>query len=277
MKKWVAVCFIAAVLAIPSAVFAQGSGSGLSGLITDNSQAVVAGGAQTVTVSANVASYLSPDDAMIGTTFDTLTVEQTPLYLRNWDDLLRLAPGVEMSPYTAQSGATSAGRTGDFNVHGIHSLENNFILDGIDNNSMSENVQELSDSTSRPSVDTIQEFRIITNPYSAEYGRAPGAAVSVVTKGGTNAIHGLLFEYLRNRDLDANDFFSNQNGLAKPENVRNQFGGNVKRRCVLHGLGGPLCGRRRHAAARLDPSRWLGGRQSQGLYARSKYSWPIRG
>ena len=92
---------------------------------------------------------------------------------------------------------------------------------------MSENVQELSDSSARPSVDTIQEFRIITNPYSAEFGRAPGAAVSVVTKGGSNDIHGLAFEYLRNRDLDANDFFSNQGGLSKPENIQNQFGGNL--------------------------------------------------
>jgi hypothetical protein len=289
---------LAATLVVPSAAFAQGSGSSLSGLITDNSQAVVpaavvkarhlstnvssetssdtagyyrfpslpigeyevtvdhpgfakasqrvhietaqrarqdfalavAGSTQTVTVEATAAD-LSPDDASIGTTIDNTTVENTPLYLRNWDDLLRLVPGVQASRYTDQSGATSAGRTGDFNVHGIHSLENNFILDGIDNNTMSENVQELSDSSARPSVDTIQEFRIITNPYSAEFGRAPGAAVSVTTKGGTNAIHGIAFEYLRNRDLDANDFFSNQSGLAKPENIQNQFGGN---------LGGPL-------------------------------------
>lgn len=190
----------------------------------------VAGSTQRLTVNAS-AQELSPDDAMIGTTVDNTTVELTPLYLRNWDDLLRLVPGVQASRYTDQSGATSAGRTGDFNVHGIHSLENNFILDGIDNNTMSENVQELSDSSVRPSVDTIQEFRIITNPYSAEFGRAPGAAVSVITKGGTNAIHALAFEYLRNRNLDANDFFSNENGLAKPENIQNQFGGN---------LGGPI-------------------------------------
>jgi hypothetical protein len=290
---------LAALVGIQPSAFAQGSGSSLSGLITDNSQAVVpgaavkvrhlstnvtsqtvtdsagyyrfpslsigeyevtidragfapasqrvivetaretrqdfalavAGAAQAVTVTADVASYLSPDDAMIGTTIDNTTVELTPLYLRNWDDLLRLVPGVQMSPYTAQSGATSAGRTGDFNVHGIHSLANNFILDGIDNNTMSENVQELSDSTARPSVDTIQEFRIITNPYSAEFGRAPGAAVSVTTKSGANAFHALAFEYLRNRDLDANDFFSNENGLSKPQNIQNQFGGN---------LGGPI-------------------------------------
>jgi hypothetical protein len=190
----------------------------------------VAGSTQTVMVET-AAANLSPDDASIGTTIDNTTVENTPLYLRNWDDLLRLVPGVQASRYTDQSGATCAGRTGDFNVHGIHSLENNFILDGIDNNTMSENVQELSDSSARRSVDTIQEFRIITNPYSAEFGRAPGAAVSVTTKGGTNELHGLAFEYLRNRDLDANDFFSNQSGLAKPENIQNQFGGN---------LGGPI-------------------------------------
>jgi len=295
---------LAALVGIQPSAFAQGSGSSLSGLITDNSQAVVpgaavkvrhlstnvtsqtltdtagyyrfpslaigeyevtvdragfapatqrvivetahetrqdfalavAGAAQAVTVTADVASYLSPDDAMIGTTIDNTTVELTPLYLRNWDDLLRLVPGVQMSPYTAQSGATSAGRTGDFNVHGIHSLANNFILDGIDNNTMSENVQELSDSTARPSVDTIQEFRIITNPYSAEFGRAPGAAVSVTTKSGANAFHALAFEYLRNRDLDANDFFSNENGLSKPQNIQNQFGGNLGGRIIKNKL-----------------------------------------
>src|SRR4029077_6530693 len=65
----------------------------------------------------------------------------------------------------------------------------------------------------------------------AEYGRSPGAAVIVTTKGGTNEFHGVAYEYLRNRVLDANDFFSNRSGLAKPENVQNQFGGN---------FGGPL-------------------------------------
>lgn len=190
----------------------------------------VAGEAQTVTVNATAAD-LSPDDASLGTTIGNSTVTLTPLYLRNWDDLLRLVPGVQANRYTDQSGATSAGRTGGFNVHGVHSLQNNFILDGIDNNSISENVQELTTETARPSVDTIQEFRVITNPYSAEFGRSPGASVVVTTKGGTNQLHGLAFEYLRNRVFDANDFFSNRNGLKKPQNIQNQFGGN---------LGGPI-------------------------------------
>jgi Carboxypeptidase regulatory-like domain/TonB-dependent Receptor Plug Domain len=186
--------------------------------------------AQTVEVSGS-APGLSRDDASIGTIINNETVEKTPLYLRNWDDLLRAVAGVQISRFTQQSGATSAGRVGDFNVHGVHSLQNNFILDGVDNNTFSENVQELSTEASHPSVDTIQEFNIITNPYSAEYGRAPGAAVSVSTKSGTNQFHGVAYEYLRNNDFDANDYFSVKNGLKKPENNQNQFGGN---------FGGPI-------------------------------------
>ena len=158
-------------------------------------------------------------------------MENTPLYLRNWDDLLRLVPGVQSNRYTDQSGATSAGRTGNFNVHGIHSLQNNFILDGIDNNTFSENVQELSSQASRPSVDNLEEFKVVTAPYSAEYGRSPGAAVVVATKSGTNQFHLLGYEYLRNSYFDANDFFSNRNGLQKPQNNQNQFGTSI---------GGPL-------------------------------------
>jgi Carboxypeptidase regulatory-like domain/TonB-dependent Receptor Plug Domain len=186
--------------------------------------------AQTVEVSG-AAPILSPDDASIGTIVNNETIQKTPLYLRNWDDLLRSVAGVQISRFTQQSGATSAGRVGDFNVHGVHSLQNDFILDGIDNNTFSENVQELSTEASHPSVDTIQEFNVITNPYSAEYGRAPGAAVSVSTKSGTNQFHGVAYEYLRNNYFDANDWISDQHGLPKPENNQNQFGGN---------FGGPI-------------------------------------
>ncbi len=193
-----------------------------------------------VTVDA-VAPQLSQQDASVGSVVDNTYVSQFPLLLRSWDDLLNLAAGVQLSRYTEQGGATSAGRTGGFNVHGVRSLQNNFILDGADNNSISENVQELSTQVVRPSVDTIQEFKILTNPYSAEYGRSPGAAVIVTTKSGTNQFHGVAYEYLRNRVLDANDFFSNRSGLAKPANVQNQFGGN---------LGGPI--KKNHLFAFFD-------------------------
>jgi hypothetical protein len=176
------------------------------------------------------APLLSPEDASLGTVVDNKYVTEYPLLLRSWDDLAILVAGVQGQRYTDQGGSTSAGRTGGFNVHGMRQLQNNFLLDGIDNNSISENVQELTTQVARPSIDALQEFKLITTPYSAEYSRG-GAVVSVISKGGTNEYHGTLYEYLRNRDTDSNDFFSNREGLAKPENVRNQFGGN---------FGGPI-------------------------------------
>ena len=101
------------------------------------------------------------------------------------------------------------------------------MLDGVDNNSISGNVQELTTQIVRPSVDSIQEFKVSTNPYSAENGRSPGSLVSVTTKSGSNAFHGTAYEFLRNRVFDANNFFNNRSGLIKPQNIQNQFGGNV--------------------------------------------------
>jgi outer membrane receptor protein involved in Fe transport len=180
----------------------------------------------TVEVTASAVG-LSQDTANIGMVVDNQVIVSTPLFMRNWDDLTRLVPGVQQNRYTEQGGATASGRTGDFQVNGVHSLQNNFILDGIDDNTFSENVEELSTEATRPSIDAIQEFQVVTNPYSAVYGRSPGAAVDVSTKTGTNEIHGLLFEYLRNNLLDADDFFSNRAGLPKPKDIQNQFGGNL--------------------------------------------------
>jgi len=172
-------------------------------------------------------SGLSRDDASISTVITSDIIASTPLFLRNWDDLLRTVPGVQINRYTNQSGATSAGRTGDFNVNGVHTLQNNFILDGIDNNTFSENVQELSTEAAHPSVDVIAEFNVITNPYSAEYGRAPGAVVSVNTRSGTNKFHGTVYEFVRNQYFDAFDYFSKQSQAKKAEDNQNQFGGSI--------------------------------------------------
>jgi hypothetical protein len=185
---------------------------------------------QTVQVDA-IGAELQRDDASIGMLVTSDVIEETPLYLRNWDDLLRVVPGVQISRYTNQSGATSAGRTGDFNVNGVHSLQNNFILDGIDNNTFSENVQELSTEATHPSVDVISQFNVITSPYSSEYGRAPGAVVSVNTRSGSNSIHGAAYEYLRNQYFDSFDYFTKQTTNVKPENNQNQYGGS---------FGGPI-------------------------------------
>lgn len=190
---------------------------------------------QSVEVTATTAG-LSRDDASISTLVSRETIADTPLFLRNWDDLLRTVPGVQINRYTNQTGATSSGRTGSFNVNGVHSLQNNFILDGIDNNTFSENVQELSTEAAHPSVDVISEFNVITNPYSAEYGRAPGAVISVNTRSGSNQFHGTAYEYVRNQMFDAFDYFSKQTLAKKAEDNQNQFGGSI---------GGPIL--RNHA------------------------------
>ena len=186
--------------------------------------------AETVDV-AGASPILKTSEAALGSVIPEIAVANLPLAIRNWDDLLALVPGVQGDRYTEQGGGTSFGRTGGINVHGARALQNNFLLDGVDNNSISENVQELTTQVSRPSVDAIQEFKVVTSPYSAEYGRSPGAAISVSTKSGTNLIRGTGYEYFRNESLDSTDFFTKRAGAAKPANDQNQFGGN---------LGGPI-------------------------------------
>jgi outer membrane receptor protein involved in Fe transport len=185
---------------------------------------------QKVVVEAGT-PIVNTEQATLGTVISEPEVAKLPLSLRNWDDLLGLAAGVQGDRYTEQAGSTAAGRTGGVNVHGIRSLQNNFLLDGLDNNSISENVQELTTQVSRPSVDSIGEFKVVTSAYSAEYGRSPGAAISVTTKSGTNAFHGTAYEYLRNDALNSNDFFSIRQHAPKPDHKQNDFGGN---------LGGPI-------------------------------------
>jgi hypothetical protein len=185
---------------------------------------------ETVTV-AETARLLNANDASLGAVIPQSQVANLPLSIRNWDDLLALVPGVQGDRYTEQGGGTSFGRTGGVNVHGARALQNNFLLDGVDNNSISENVQELTSQVSRPSVDAIQEFKVVTSPYSAEYGRSPGAAISVSTKSGTNTIKGTAYEYFRNDAMDSIDYFSKAAGAKKAANKQNQYGGNV---------GGPL-------------------------------------
>jgi outer membrane receptor protein involved in Fe transport len=182
-----------------------------------------------VTESVVVSStppLLTTQVASSGGVVENRAFTDLPLSARYWDDLLGGVPGVQADRYTEQGGGTANGRTGGANVHGVRSLQNNFVLDGVDNNSISENVQELTTQVARPSVDSIQEFKVSTNPYSAENGRSPGALVTVTTKSGSNGFHGTAYDFLRNRIFDANNFFQNRAGAAKPPHVQNQFGGN---------------------------------------------------
>jgi outer membrane receptor protein involved in Fe transport len=193
--------------------------------------ALTVGALEQNVVVEGVSPLVNTEQSTLGTVISQPEVAKLPLSLRNWDDLLGLAAGVQGDRYTEQAGSTAAGRTGGVNVHGIRSLQNNFLLDGLDNNSISENVQELTTQVSRPSVDAIGEFKVVTSAYSAEFGKSPGAAISVTTKSGTNALHGTGYEFLRNAKFNSNDFFSIRQGVAKPDHNQNDFGGN---------LGGPI-------------------------------------
>ncbi|HEY7925069.1 MAG TPA: TonB-dependent receptor [Vicinamibacteria bacterium] len=197
----------------------------------------VGGLAEEVTV-ADAKRLLNTTQSAVGTVLDQNAVSKLPLAIRNWDDMLALVAGVQGDRYSEEGGATALGRTGGVNVHGNRSLQNNFLLDGVDNNTISTNAQELSTQVSRPSIDAIEEFKVVTSPYSAEYGRSPGAAISVTTKSGTNAFHGALYDYYRNDRFDSNSYFNQdyrtEHGLLplpKFANDQNQFGANI---------GGPL-------------------------------------
>ena len=182
-----------------------------------------------------ITPLLSTESAVLGTVVDTNEVDKLPLAIRNWDDLLAMVPGVQSDRYTEQSGGTSAGRTGGISVHGNRSLQNNFLLDGVANNSFSTNVQELTTQISRPSVDAIDEFKVVTSPYAAEYGWSPGAAIIVNTKSGTNQFRGTVYDFYRDDSLDSINYFAKAANQPKASNKQNQFGAN---------LGGPLPGNR---------------------------------
>jgi len=181
---------------------------------------------EAVTVTA-AAPLLETRTAIVGNVVSGREIASLPLASRNWDDLLFTLPGVQGDRYTEQTGTTNAGRTGGVSVHGNRSLQNNFLLDGVDNNSISTNVQELSTQVSRPSIDAIGEFKVVTSPFAAEYGRAPGGAIVVTTKSGTNYISGTGYGYFRNESFDARSFFAKRSNLVKPTNDQTQFGANI--------------------------------------------------
>jgi hypothetical protein len=178
-----------------------------------------------------VTPLLDTQSSVVGSVVSQVEVSNLPLAIRNWDDLLFTIPGVQGDRYTEQTGTTNAGRTGGVSVHGNRSLQNNFLLDGVDNNSISTNVQELSTQVSRPSIDAIGEFKVVTSPFTAEYGRAPGGAIVVTTKSGTNRMFGTAYDYFRNESFDSKSFFARRANQDKAANDQNQFGAN---------LGGPI-------------------------------------
>jgi len=168
-----------------------------------------------VEVQAN-AAVLQTQDASVGGTVTGNEVSRLPVNGRNYTRLILLMPGTS-DQGGSQSNGTFSG-TQMISVNGQRRQDNNFTVDGVDNNFMMMNSPGMS-----PSMDAIQEFRVLDNT-SAEFGRSSGSNVNIVIKAGTRDLHGSAYEYLRNDKLDANDFFANRNNTGKVPFRQNQYG-----------------------------------------------------
>jgi len=173
-------------------------------------------GEVTQSVEVNgIAATLQTDSSTLATTVDNAKVVELPLNGRSFTQLTVLVPG---AVGTGAPGYQTSGTA--VSVSGLRSENNNYTLDGVNNNESffkSYGVQ--------PSIDSIQEFKVQTNITSAEFGTGAGANVNVVTKSGTNEFHGDAFEFHRDNHLTTQDYFSAQADLAKPIFRQNQFGG----------------------------------------------------
>ncbi|HLK21480.1 MAG TPA: TonB-dependent receptor [Bryobacteraceae bacterium] len=168
---------------------------------------------ETVQVEAN-ASGVETVVATLGSVVSGAQIAEAPLNGRNVMDLATLLPGV----VPAQDGGSAA----HFNIGGGRGDSVTYLLDGGMNNNLLSN-----DHVANPNPDAVEEFRVLTSNYNAEYGRNGAGIVSVVTKSGSNDFHGALFEYVRNDYFNANKFFNNEQGLPRDVLKRNQFGAEV--------------------------------------------------
>jgi hypothetical protein len=167
--------------------------------------------ATTVMEVTSQESMVQTSSSDLSSTVNEKFIDSMPLLTRNVFDLAFAAPSVTqgMNFQAASGGSRESGTT--------------YMLNGADNN---DNFSEGSHNITPP-LESVAEFTMLTNNMSAEYGHASGALVSAIQKSGTNSFHGVAYEFNRNTDFNASDFFSNRDGSAKPEYIRNQFGGEV--------------------------------------------------
>src|SRR5712664_3379147 len=176
---------------------------------------------QTVEVTSE-APLLKTDTTEVSTIIDSATNEALPLATRNYVELTLLSPGaVTPSPASFNTG-DNVGSGGRPFINGNREQSNNFLLDGLDNNQVSDNLLGYT-----PAPDAIQEFNLITQNASAEFGNFQGGIVSASIKSGTNGFHGDLWEYFRNDKLNSNRWENRFNGLDRPLLRWNMFGGAV--------------------------------------------------
>ena len=193
----------------------------------------------TAAVSVEVSDVTLQVEAESSQRDQTITNQQTealPLVNRNYTDLLATVTGVRQAPTaaTTSSNLNAEVRQGAYNVNGQRSVFNNFLLDGMDNNSYGESNQGFDNQIISVPPDSVAQFSVVTNNEGAEYGRSSGATVNVASQSGSNQLHGTVYEFLRNTDLNAAGFFkptligtTGNVPFQKPTTNRNQFGFDV--------------------------------------------------
>lgn len=207
--------------------FSQSSIAGISANVNARQRVDVTMQVGAVSQSVEVtvtdgAAALETDSSEHGQVISTTAIAELPLNGRNYADLALLSTNTIKSPISISFSASGTPREGAFNVNGMRSTYNNFLLDGMDNNAYGTSNQGYSAQVVQPSPDALGEFKVITSNYSAEYGRVGGAVVNAVMRSGTNQFHGTTYDFLRNTALNAAGYqFS---PAAKPTLQRNQFG-----------------------------------------------------
>src|SRR5712692_2117123 len=190
-------------------------------------QLALIGAKEQIVVSA-APSLLQIENATLGRVIDREAIENSPLVNRNFTEILGLTAGTNTDIVDAtQLGAGSQ----EIRANGARSADNNFMLNGVDANSYSSNMTEVTGfggaGIAIPAPDTIQEFKVQTSLYDAQYGRGGGANVNVETRSGTADLHGNLYYFGRNEALDANNFFANATEVPRGEFRRSQPGGTL--------------------------------------------------
>lgn len=165
---------------------------------------------------------LETESSSKGQIINQRQIVNLPIRGRTYSSLALLVPGVRESQ-SGNSGDITTRREGSYNVNGLRSVYNNFLLDGVDNNFYGTTNQGYSNQAAQPSPDSVAEFRMSVNAYSAEYGRTGGAVMNVSSRSGSNEYHGTLWNYFQNTALNATGFFKPAEN-RKPVTNRNQFG-----------------------------------------------------
>lgn len=160
-------------------------------------------------------SALQTETSSLGQVVDDAQIKNIPLNGRNYIQLATLGAGT--------SPAYNASERNSFTANGVREIQNSYLLDGIDNKNKIVGFDSSAAQSIEPVIDSVQEFKVQTSTFSAEFGQAAGAVVNVTTKSGTNQLHASAFEYLRNSFFDADPYFQPA-GTAKPQFIQNQYG-----------------------------------------------------